>query len=76
MNQHIIHVIFARISVVTQGVFDSLVTHMESETEDWQLIKKQCQKDGSLPVRIGVITPAEAPELRLCGEIYQDSSEG
>lgn len=56
---------------VADGAFDSLITHMESETENWQLIKKQCQKDGSLPVRIGVITPAKPPELRLCGEIFK-----
>lgn len=60
---------------VADGAFDSLVTHMESETENWQLIKKQCQKDGSLPVRIGVITPAKPPELRLCGVICRDSSD-
>ncbi|HEX4500133.1 MAG TPA: hypothetical protein VH187_03035 [Scandinavium sp.] len=60
---------------VADGAFDSLISHMESETENWQLIKKQCQKEGSLPVRIGVITPAKPPELRLCGEIYRDSGE-
>lgn len=60
---------------VAEGAFDSLITHMESETENWQLIKKQCQKEGSLPVRIGVITSAKPPELRLCGEIYRDSGE-
>lgn len=59
---------------VADGAFDSLVTHMDSETENWQLIKKQCQKEDSLPVRIGVITPAKQPELRFCGEICQDSS--
>ena len=56
---------------VAEGAFDSLVTHAESETENWQRIKKQCQKDGALPVRIGVITPAEPPELRLCGEVLK-----
>lgn len=56
---------------VVEGAFDSLITHMESETENWQLIKKQCQKEGSLPVRIGVITPAEPPELRVCGELLK-----
>lgn len=59
---------------VAEGAFDSLITHMESETENWQRIKKQCQKEDSLPVRIGVITPAEPPELRLCGEIYRDNT--
>lgn len=56
---------------VAKGAFDSLITHMESETENWQLIKKQCQKEGSLPVRIGVITPAEPPELRVCGKLLK-----
>lgn len=59
---------------VAYGTFDSLITHMDSETENWQLIKKQCQKEGSLPVRIGVITSAKPPELRLCGVIFRDSS--
>lgn len=30
---------------------------MDSESENWQLIKKQCQNEGSLPVRI--MTPAD-----------------
>lgn len=60
---------------VADGAFDSLITHMESETENWQLIKKRCQNESSLPLRIGVITPAKPPELRLCGEIYRDSGE-
>lgn len=59
---------------VAGGAFDSLITHMELETENWRFIKKQCQKEGALPVRIGVITPAVPPELRLCGKIYRDSS--
>lgn len=58
---------------VADGAFDSLITHMEFETENWQFIKKQCQKDGSLPVRIGVITPAKPLELRLCGVTCRDS---
>lgn len=60
---------------VAEGAFDSLITHMESETGNWQLIKERCQKESSPPVRIGVITPAKPPELRLCGEIYRDSGE-
>lgn len=59
---------------VADGAFDSLITHMESETENWQLIKKQCQKESALPVRIGVITSAKLPELRLCGVICRDSN--
>ncbi|TLV15681.1 hypothetical protein FE839_14850 [Klebsiella indica] len=59
---------------VADGAFDSLITHMESETENWQLIKKRCQNESSLPLRIGVITLAEPPELRLCGVICRDSS--
>ncbi|MEX9251122.1 hypothetical protein [Pseudenterobacter timonensis] len=60
---------------VADGAFDALITQTESETEKWQLIKKRCQNESSLPVRIGVITPAKPPELRLCGEIYRESSE-
>ena len=59
---------------VAEGAFDSLITHREFETENWRLIKKQCQKESSLPVRIGVITPAKPPELRLCGVICRDNS--
>lgn len=54
---------------VAEGAFDSLIIHAESEVENWQFIKNQSQKGGSLPVRIGIITPAEPPELRVCGEI-------
>jgi len=46
---------------------------MESETKNWQIIKKQCPKEDSLPVRIGGITPAKPPELRLSGVICRDS---
>jgi hypothetical protein len=60
---------------VAEGAFDSLITHTASEAEKWQFIKKRCQKESFLPVRIGVITPAKPPELRLCGEIYRDSGE-
>ncbi|MDC9623703.1 hypothetical protein PSI22_19210 [Xenorhabdus sp. XENO-7] len=56
---------------VAEGAFDSVITHMESEAKYWKLIKEQCKKDGSLPVRIGVIMPAKSPELHLCGEILK-----
>ena len=56
---------------VAEGAFDSVITHMEFEAENWQRIKNQCQKESSLPVRIGVITSAEPPDLRLCGEILK-----
>ncbi|WP_259052460.1 hypothetical protein [Klebsiella sp. BIGb0407] len=56
---------------VAEGAFDSLIAHTKSETENWQLIKKQCQQHGAFPVRIGTISPAQPPELRLCGEILK-----
>ncbi|SFR01124.1 hypothetical protein SAMN04487773_1055 [Enterobacter sp. kpr-6] len=56
---------------IADGAFDSLITHMDSETENWLLIKKQCQQEGSLPIRIGVITPAEPPELCLYGVVIK-----
>ncbi|WP_380179658.1 hypothetical protein [Kalamiella sp. sgz302252] len=47
---------------IAEGAFDSLTSHMESETASWQLLKKSCQAENVLPVRIGVITPAAPPE--------------
>ncbi|EFB9747110.1 hypothetical protein KEQ76_06500 [Escherichia coli] len=55
--------------VVAEGAFDSLAAHMESEKAEWQSIKKLCQQDSELPIRIGSIKLAEPPELRLCGKI-------
>ncbi|MDU1572814.1 MAG: hypothetical protein E6868_06130 [Pantoea sp.] len=55
--------------IIAEGAFDSVTTHMESETEEWHAIKNLCQREGTLPVRIGRIKMAEPPELRLCGEI-------
>ncbi|EEJ7232619.1 hypothetical protein S483_000481 [Salmonella enterica subsp. salamae] len=57
--------------VVAEGAFDSLAAHMESEKEEWQSIKKLCQREGDLPIRIGSIKMSEPPELRLCGKIIQ-----
>ena len=57
--------------VIAEGAFDSVTTQMESETEEWRAIKNLCQREGTLPVRIGRIQIAEPPELRLCGEIVQ-----
>jgi len=54
---------------VVEGAFDTLISDMESEAEAWQQLKKACQQADALPVRIGVITPAEPPEMRLCGEV-------
>ncbi|EAO9013759.1 hypothetical protein EMN92_23455, partial [Salmonella enterica subsp. enterica serovar Enteritidis] len=39
--------------VVAEGAFDSLAAHMESEKAEWQSIKKLCQQEGGLPIRIG-----------------------
>ncbi|MDN4917651.1 hypothetical protein QY008_24785 [Klebsiella pneumoniae] len=55
--------------VVAEGAFGSVALHMESEAEEWQSIKKLCQREGDLPIRIGGIKMAEPPELRLSGEI-------
>ncbi|EAT0805849.1 hypothetical protein EJ148_23165, partial [Salmonella enterica] len=41
--------------VVAEGAFDSLAAHMESEKAEWQSIKKLCQQEGGLPIRIGNI---------------------
>mgnify|MGYP001091484977 CR=1 FL=1 len=57
--------------VVAEGAFDSVAAHMESEAEEWQSIKKLCQREGELPIRIGSIKMAEPAELRLCGKIIR-----
>ncbi|EFA3983746.1 TPA: hypothetical protein ACWQUH_003861 [Escherichia coli] len=49
--------------VVADGAFDSLAAHMESEKAEWQSIKKLCQQEGELPIRIGNIKMAEPPEF-------------
>lgn len=54
---------------IVEGAFDSLMSDMERDADEWQRIKKECQKQDGLPVRIGVITPAKPPELRICGEV-------
>ncbi|EBW3211064.1 hypothetical protein B0570_000814 [Salmonella enterica subsp. enterica serovar Benue] len=51
--------------VVAEGAFDSVAAHMESEAEEWQSIKKLCQREGELPIRIGSIKVAEPPEFRF-----------
>ncbi|END7170854.1 hypothetical protein ABNK97_000568 [Salmonella enterica subsp. enterica] len=48
--------------VVAEGAFDSATAHMETEAEEWQSIKKLCQREGELPIRIGGIKIAELPE--------------
>lgn len=48
--------------VVAEGAFDSATVHMETEAEEWQSIKKLCQREGELPIRIGGIKIAEPPE--------------
>lgn len=45
--------------VVVEGAFDSVAAHMETEAEEWQSIKKLCQREGDLPIRIGGIKMAE-----------------
>lgn len=51
--------------VVADGAFDSLAAHMESEKAEWQSIKKLCQREGELPIRIGSIRIAEPPEFHF-----------
>lgn len=51
--------------VVAEGAFDSLAAHMETEAEEWQSIKKLCQREGELPIRIGSIKMAEPPEFHF-----------
>ncbi|EOX8394045.1 hypothetical protein [Salmonella enterica] len=48
--------------VVAEGAFDSVAAHMESEAKEWQSIKKLCQRERELPVRIGGIKMAVPPE--------------
>lgn len=48
--------------VIAEGAFDSVAVHMESEAKEWQSIKKLCQRERELPVRIGGIKMAEPPE--------------
>nr|WP_224324849.1 hypothetical protein [Klebsiella oxytoca] len=49
--------------VVAEGAFDSVAAHMESEAEEWQSVKKLCQREGELPMRIGNIKTAVPPAL-------------
>ncbi|EJV5321429.1 hypothetical protein N7G41_004520, partial [Salmonella enterica] len=51
--------------VVAEGAFDSLAAHMESEKAEWQYIKKLCQQDSELPIRIGNIKMSEPPEFHF-----------
>ena len=58
--------------VVADGAFDSLAAHMESEKAEWQYIKKLCQQDSELPIRIGSIRIAEPAELCIGGKILHE----
>lgn len=49
--------------VVAEGAFDSVALHMESEAEEWQSIKKLCQREDDLPIRIGGIRMAEPIQI-------------
>lgn len=51
--------------VVAEGAFDSLAAHMESEKAEWKYIKKLCQQDSELPIRIGNIKMSEPPEFHF-----------
>ncbi|EBW9095816.1 hypothetical protein BZ562_05095 [Salmonella enterica subsp. enterica serovar Enteritidis] len=49
--------------VVAEGAFDSLAAHMESEKAEWQSIKKLCQQEGGLSIRIGNIKMSESIQI-------------
>ncbi|EAA0893840.1 TPA: hypothetical protein ACISVY_004394 [Salmonella enterica subsp. enterica serovar Orientalis] len=49
--------------VVAEGAFDSLAAHMESEKAEWQSIKKLCQQEDGLPIRIGNIKMSESIQI-------------
>lgn len=49
--------------IVAEGAFDLVVAHMETEAKEWQSIKKSCQREGKLPIRIGSIKVVETPEF-------------
>ncbi|EAS2182178.1 TPA: hypothetical protein ACTAOO_002339 [Salmonella enterica subsp. enterica] len=51
--------------IVAEGAFDSVAAHMETEVEEWQSIKRLCQRKGELPIRIGNIKMAEPPEFHF-----------
>jgi len=43
--------------------FHSVSAHMETEAKEWQSIKKLCQREGKLSVRIGGIKMAEPIQI-------------
>ncbi|WP_350313967.1 hypothetical protein OHJ28_17835 [Dickeya fangzhongdai] len=59
---------------IVDGAFDSVIDHMEYESEQWKYLKEQCKGDNNLPVRIGPIEQAEPPELRLFGKIVEGNA--
>ncbi|HGJ4328650.1 TPA: hypothetical protein ACJGNR_005011, partial [Salmonella enterica subsp. diarizonae serovar 61:z52:z53] len=59
---------------VVEGAFDEFIRHIEYEKEYWKKLKEKCKINNKSPVRIGKIIPAEAPELRLFGKVFDDYS--
>ncbi|EHG4045345.1 hypothetical protein P4Q63_005302 [Salmonella enterica] len=57
---------------VAEGAFDDFIRHIEYEKEYWKKLKEKCKINNEFPVRIGKIIPAEAPELRLFGKVFDD----
>ncbi|EAU0298374.1 hypothetical protein A6858_26590 [Salmonella enterica] len=49
--------------VVADSALDSLAAHMESEKAEWQSIKKLCQREGELHIRIGNIKMSEPIQI-------------
>lgn len=58
---------------IADGAFDSMLDHIETEKEDWHLVKTLCKQNRSLPVRIGTITPARPPEIPQPGALFDES---
>ncbi|QFH72050.1 hypothetical protein FR762_21065 [Enterobacter sp. E76] len=57
---------------IADGAFDSMIDHIETEKEDWHLLKTLCKQNSSLPIRIGTITSARPPEMQHPGELFND----
>jgi hypothetical protein len=57
--------------VVAPGAFDSLNNHFEHENELWTKIKNSAKDLDGQPIRIGNITEAKPPEVRIHGMVFE-----
>ncbi len=57
--------------VVADGAFDSVINHMDYESEYWKLLKKKTKGVDGAPIRIGEIAEATPPEVRLYGKLIE-----